>query len=380
MEQNAEVELLNALSLPYPLVKVTPLNDPTWEQPYGLTGISLSDIQLVAQESPHLNELICIELTDHLILGDVKRSARRGQEFVTDVARIVTIPKTAELAESTTLTRIEALLADFRLQCKTQLITIEASMVDLDTRMGGGVVSIAPRLGSFVEQNLGAPKPEVEVQQPQVPLPVIGPAQINEQYFDSLREPLDLPAPAERVPRFASERQRPALRPWAIAIGIAAGLALLVAGIPSSLPLIMAKAATLELPPPPKPAAPELTPGALHPAKTLPATTHVSITASAMSWLSVCSDGKERFSNVIRAGDTREIEFARLAVVRLGNRPVVAITLDGKPIEPEGIPRVVQAIELSPTGSRYLASIPHGGACTDAQGLIGTVRETSVTH
>jgi hypothetical protein len=382
MDQNAEIELQTANwpedsagRLPYPMVKVTPLDDPEWEQPYGLTGISLSDIQLVANESPHLNELICVELSDHLILADVKRSVRRGQEFVTDAARIVTIPKTPDLEKATSLAKMEALLADFRLQCKTQLLTIEASIGDLDTRMGGGIPNIAPRPGSFLERNLGPPEPDVKVQQPQVPLPVIGPAQINEQYFDSLLEPLDPPAPAERVPRFAIERRRASFRPWVISIGIAAGLAFLLGGIPSYLPLRMAKVSTLNLPAPPKPPPPPLAPPALNPAKNLTARMHVSITATAMSWISVCSDGKERFSNVIRPGDNREIDFARRAVVRLGNSPAVAIKVEGKPIEPLGVPRVVQAIELSPTGSRYLASSPHGGACTDSQGLIPTVTE-----
>jgi hypothetical protein len=94
-----------------------------------------------------------------------------------------------------------------------------------------------------------------------------------------------------------------------------------------------------------------------------------SIKATAASWVSVCYDGKERFQKMFAAGETREIRFSQMALVRLGNGPAMEVTLDGKPIQPGGPPGVVRAVELGRAGARfvnYQASSPACGISPDA--------------
>jgi hypothetical protein len=57
---------------------------------------------------------------------------------------------------------------------------------------------------------------------------------------------------------------------------------------------------------------------------------------------------------MLASGDTREVEFSNVALVRLGNVPVVDIEVNGKSIQPLGPPGVVRAIELSSGGARFL--------------------------
>jgi hypothetical protein len=94
-----------------------------------------------------------------------------------------------------------------------------------------------------------------------------------------------------------------------------------------------------------------------------------SIKAVDASWISVCSDGQERFQKMLAAGDTRELEFSKLALVRLGNGPAVEVTMDGKSIQPSGPPGVVRAIELSPGGVRFVNYRDNSPACGKDTGL-----------
>ena len=96
---------------------------------------------------------------------------------------------------------------------------------------------------------------------------------------------------------------------------------------------------------------------------------HASIKATDPSWVSVCYDGKERFQKMFAPGETREIYFSQLALVRLGNGPATEVALGGKSIQPDGPPGVVRAVELDHGGVRfvnYRANSPACGNIADA--------------
>jgi hypothetical protein len=89
---------------------------------------------------------------------------------------------------------------------------------------------------------------------------------------------------------------------------------------------------------------------------------HVSIRVTDASWVSACSDGKQVLERFLVLGDTREIEFARTAVVRVGNAGGVEIAVDGKGIGPLGRPGTLRVIEVRPGVFGFLALKPGDNA------------------
>ena len=73
-----------------------------------------------------------------------------------------------------------------------------------------------------------------------------------------------------------------------------------------------------------------------------------------MNWISACSDGRPAFTQVMMAGDNKDIEFQRTAVVRVGNAGGAEIYLDGKSLGPLGTPGTVKVLEISGAGMRSL--------------------------
>lgn len=83
---------------------------------------------------------------------------------------------------------------------------------------------------------------------------------------------------------------------------------------------------------------------------------HALIKASQNSWIDVCSDGREVLQKLLAPGEIQEFDFARRAMVRMGNARGVEIAVNGIAIEPLGRVAVVGAVELSAEGSRYMST------------------------
>jgi hypothetical protein len=157
------------------------------------------------------------------------------------------------------------------------------------------------------------------------------------------------PAPASTAPRRTSRSARAGVIP-----GVAGALATL------ALAVVIVRPHWGRQPPPAAPAeipasvlaAPAAIQDSPAPAR------HVSIKVTDASWVSACSDGKEVLVRLLVLGDTREIEFAKTAVVRVGNAGGVEIALDGKPIGPLGRSGTLRVIEVGPGGLAFLPLKP----------------------
>jgi len=93
-----------------------------------------------------------------------------------------------------------------------------------------------------------------------------------------------------------------------------------------------------------------------------------TVKASAMNWVSACSDGKPAFAKLLAAGDIREIDFERTAVIRVGNAGAAEITVDGQSIGALGAPGALKIVEIGAAGVRNLPlNLPPEAECQSAQ-------------
>lgn len=79
-----------------------------------------------------------------------------------------------------------------------------------------------------------------------------------------------------------------------------------------------------------------------------------TVKASGMNWVSACSDGQAAFAGLLSAGDVRDIDFQRTAVIRVGNAAAAEIDVNGKSIGSLGPPGAVKILEISGAGLRFL--------------------------
>jgi hypothetical protein len=88
----------------------------------------------------------------------------------------------------------------------------------------------------------------------------------------------------------------------------------------------------------------------------------LSITASDMSWVAACADGKKVFENVMNAGSKAEVRFSQEAVVRSGNAGALAITMGNQHLDAMGQRGVKLWLNASPS-SLNVVSTPIAGPC-----------------
>jgi hypothetical protein len=88
--------------------------------------------------------------------------------------------------------------------------------------------------------------------------------------------------------------------------------------------------------------------------KPVPTKSTLSISSTAKSWITACSDGKVVFTKVLDQGIQQELSFEESAVVRVGRAGPVQIQLNGKSIGPLGAPGQIRAIQFGPDSWRFL--------------------------
>jgi len=449
-----------------PSAVVIRLAEPEREAVVYLTEMSASAADFVGDQDFAVAELICIELPHHLLLADVRRCEKIGNQFTSKATRISTLPKTAARNRTTNAEKIEALVADLHLQCQVQLSIIEASIAGLDAssqkkRSGAPhqsreVPSANPRAVSdnvdtaaafpASNWNLSLPasacdtaapseavakaRPEVS-QEPEVQS--VPSANTRNSDASPIVKPVKDAEPktfGEHMTLFGAPAPRRSIGGRASLIYIAAALGLVIAGnltydrwkpVASELAALFSgsrsetPAAKNPLPAPSNSASPnvpavpadapeppassgddsppraisagahteqpsdsdtkkqEPVPNAsivsnplreaVHKAPGDGARLHASVRATGMSWVSVCSDGKERFHRLFNTGDSQDITFSKLALVRLGNGPAIEVALEGQVIDTLSAPSVRRAIELRADGARFIGYGQGSRAC-----------------
>jgi cytoskeleton protein RodZ len=68
------------------------------------------------------------------------------------------------------------------------------------------------------------------------------------------------------------------------------------------------------------------------------------------TWISVSSDGKNVFANLLQPHDTKVVEASEKVRILIGNAGGVEISLNGKSIGPIGPRGQIRVVELTPAG------------------------------
>jgi hypothetical protein len=97
----------------------------------------------------------------------------------------------------------------------------------------------------------------------------------------------------------------------------------------------------------------------------------LTITAREPSWLEITIDGKTVFQKMVAAGETKQMEFSRVALLHIGNAAKVDVTLDSRPVARPAQTVPLRLLELTASGARdlpwrngapLLTNRPPGGA------------------
>jgi hypothetical protein len=145
-------------------------------------------------------------------------------------------------------------------------------------------------------------------------------------------------------------------RSWRLPMALAASLAIAALAVVYFLqfPAGTAKAHSLAVPaaaveaaiPPPAPE--PFPPNAPRPAR------RVQIKALSTTWVAVTADGKDILARLLTEGDTKQIDFSKVAHVRVGAAGGVEIHFNGKPLGSLGRPGQLRLIEFTPEEFRFL--------------------------
>jgi hypothetical protein len=315
-------------------VKVTVLGKPDREMECLLIEISARGMRLVVEQSIHEDEILALEMEDHLVVAVVRNKQSRGDKYAIGAERIHAVDRGALSSEKPKGEQVRALLRE------------KGWAIETET----------------VESIIGQEAPAKEQVAP--PKETVG---------ETLNLPKLTPAPS---------------RSWRVPIAVGASLAIAIlavvyflefrsrAGTGDSHPNRVAAAVPAATKPSepvapaapletktPEPVAPAARVEAKEPAPAEPVQPpsrdpsekrHVEIKAEETSWVAATVDGKPALAEVVAKGGTREFDFSRVARVRVGTAGGVNITVDGKSVGPLGRPGQLRMFDLMLDGIHFL--------------------------
>src|ERR1700681_964845 len=108
--------------------RITLLEVPEREINGFLIDASASVIRLVMDEHLHPEQVIGVEVENHLVLADVRHSTPRGSKFTIGAERIHTLQELSLPERATRMERIDALVNDFQLRLRNGLSGVDAQL------------------------------------------------------------------------------------------------------------------------------------------------------------------------------------------------------------------------------------------------------------
>ncbi len=358
----------------YAPAKLTLVDHPERDLECLLLDISATGMKFVTDQDVAIDEVIVLEVEDHLVLADVRYSQPRGEKFAIGAERIHAVNKAALSAGQTKPEQIRFVIADYRSRIKASIIADPPAAAPQET------AQLDQRLFEYVDQHRdrlveAAVKQLVE----QWSQDSDGPrtdgtlrAAIVERVAERVAErtpsipsapppmsPPPAPVPQQiflpQPPKPEAPRTEPQSRHKSWRMPLAAAAAIAMMSFTGSLFWSYRHSAGA-LAPTARPAnitASPAKPTSVVPA-TNPATRHAEIRVMEPAWVSATSDGKELFGKLLAKDETRQIEFAEKALVRVGNAGGVEISIDGKPIGPLGPRGKIRELEITPAGYRFV--------------------------
>ncbi len=354
-----------------------------------LLDISATGLKFVADEKLPVDEVVALEVEDHLVLADVRYSEQRGDRFVMGAERIHAMEKAALPQDKTKPEQIRFIVDDYKNRIRAVLVTAQPSSPppQVTEQLGqyrDQIVEAAVQklLDQWAQERAVSQKKDrgeegqeqevllraaiIERAQGRVPRPT--PAEAPMPVEPLTAPPVAIPAPITTPiePPVGSRWKSPA---WRMRIATAGAIAML--GFTGSIfwsyrrsaaANVLQPAASVSRPTvtatPGREPAPEATSHAATlsrtPAVSAARTSSAEIRVTEPVWVYAVSDGKEVLQKLLAKDETRQIDFAEKAVVRVGNAGGVEISVDGKPIGPLGPSGKIRAVELTASGHRFV--------------------------
>jgi hypothetical protein len=320
--------------------KLTLLDHPERQLESLLLDVSATGMKFVVNESLPVDEIIGIEVEDHLVLADVRYSEARGDKFTVGAERIHAVEKGALPQDKTSVEQIRFVVDDYRKRIRSAISgdKVQGQKEDVPIQHRDQVVEAAVQklTEKWAKESEGSASDGTLR------------AAIVERGGGRLAEPMPTPIPQGAKPHSVRSS-------WRLLVVIAGSIAMIaftgslfwsyrhsVAATTSHIAVVASSAiAEIKAAPVPNQAMAS-------------ATRHAEIRVSEPAWVYAVSDGKEVFRKLLAKDETRQIEFAEKALLRVGNAGGVEISVDGKSIGPLGPRGKIRVLEITPDGHRFV--------------------------
>jgi hypothetical protein len=343
--------------------KLTLVDSPERELECMLLDISATGMKLVTDEGLPVDEVVALEVEDHLVLADVRYSEPRGDKFAIGAERIHAVDKSALPPDKTRAEQIRFVVDDYRNRIRLAIAAetaqvkkpepelpivhrdqvVEAAVQRLIEQWAKDSEGTAPdgTLRAAIVERAAERVAERSPMPPMVTAQPVITAQAATQTQPAMTAPAAIPA-------------QPRPLPWRRPIVAAGAIAMLAftasvfwsyrhsVAANSSHPIVVAsQQAEVKLTAATSPAA-------------AGGTRHAEIRVTEPAWVYAVSDGKEVFAKLLGKDETRQIDFTEKALVRVGNAGGVEIRVDGKSIGSLGPRGAIRAVEITPDGHRFV--------------------------
>jgi len=304
-----------------------------------LLDISATGIKFIVNESLPVDEVVGLEVEDHLILADIRYSEPRGDKFAIGAERIHAVDKAVLPQDKAGAERINFVVEDYRSRIRLAIATETAQakkpeadlpVLHRDQVVEAAVQKLAEKWAQESEESAG----------------------------DGTLRAAIVERAAERVARQTPSPQpvkAPAVRSsWRLTLVAAGAIAMMtftgslfwsyrqsVAATTFHPVTVASQQAEVKLTPLARPAA-------------MAGSRHAEIRATEPVWVYAVADGKEVFGKLLAKDETRKIDFAERALVRVGNAGGVEISVDGKSFGPLGPRGAIRAVEITRDGHRFV--------------------------
>ena len=316
----------------YAPAKLTLLDSPERELECLLLDISATGLKFVIDESLPADEVVTLEVEDHLVLADVRYSQPRGEKFVIGAERIHAVDKAALPQDKSRADQIRFVVEDYRARIRlaiagerTQVKKQELALPILhrDQLVEAAVQRLIEQWAKESESSDGTLR-----------------AAIVERAAERVVEDRPIPPPLVVAPTRSAWRL-PFITAGAVAIMVFTGSLFW-----SYRHSVAANS--------PRPVVVATRPAEVKLMALPPLTRHAEIRVTEPVWVYAVSDGKELFQKLLEKDETRQIDFVEKALVRVGNAGGVEISVDGKSIGPLGARGQIRALEITSDGHRFL--------------------------
>jgi hypothetical protein len=314
------------------------LDSPERELECILLDISATGLKFVVDELLPMDELVALEAEDHLVLADVRYSQPRGEKFAIGAERIHAVDKAVLPQHKTKAEQIRFVVDDYRSRIRLAVAGEKAPVKKPEPELP--VLHRDQLVEAAVQRLIEQWAKESEGSATDGTLR----AAIVERAAERVAERTRVAQPVT-VKKVRSAWRLPVVTAGAIAIMAFTGS--LFWSYRHSVAANISQPAVIVNPRP-------VAKSDVSIPVTVSRTRHAEIRVTEPVWVSAVSDGKEIFQKLLAKDETRQIDFADKALVRVGNAGGVEIRVDGKSLGPLGQRGQIRALEITADGHRFV--------------------------